>query len=204
MLGILESPNPGTAGWRPWAAGVSPVLVRAVRPRDAAAVDQFFMNLSPQSRQRRFHAGVRGLSASQLERFTHPDWCHEAALIAVVADGGREVCIGEARYSLSDHAATSREFALAVSDEWQRRGVGRRLLQRLIRHAEYSGVALLYGDVIRDNLPMVSLAEALDFRPGRHPEDASLVRVVRSFAAVSNRLPGFAADRSVASAALAA
>lgn len=188
-------------GW-PWAAGPARVQVRPVHPDDAAAIGEFFSSLSPHARQRRFHAGVRGLSPSLLERFTHPDWYNEVALIAVVVEQGREICIGEARYAMSDGPADSREFALAVADDWQRRGIGRRLLRRLIRHAEDNRVARIYGDVIRDNLPMLSLAGTLGFRLSRHPGDASLVRVVRSFPASSAGWPGaWTARQDLAAAA---
>lgn len=185
MRSVLERLLPAAARWWPGTAAPARVRVRPVRPDDAAAIDAFFSSLSPGARRRRFHAGVRGLSPVLLERFTRPDPHSEAALVAVLVEQGREICIGEARYAVSDGPPGAREFALAVTDAWQRRGIGRSLLRQLIRHAESSGVTRLHGDVMRDNLPMLSLAEGLGFRPSRHPDDAGLVRVVRSFQAPS-------------------
>jgi hypothetical protein len=53
------------------------------------------------------------------------------------------------------------------------------MLRGLDRHAARHGVHCLYGDVLRDNLPMIELARSLDYRVGRHPDDARLVRVQR-------------------------
>ncbi len=204
MRSVFEGLLPAAPRWWPWTAGPARIQVRPVRPDDAAAIAEFFGSLSPHARQRRFHGGVRSLSPGLLERFTHPDRCTEVALIAVLVEQGRETCIGEARYSMSDGASDSREFALAVADDWQRRGLGRRLLQRLARHAEKRGIARLYGDVMRDNLPMLSLAETLGFRSIRHPEDARLVRVVRSFPAKSAASFGATAGlQGLAAAAIA-
>lgn len=163
------------------AVTASPVRIRPVRPDDVTALADFVRTLSPASRQRRFHAGVRELSAPLLERFTHPDPLRERALVAMTTVGGREVCVGEARYTVSDdHDLGSREFALTVADLWQRSGIGRRLLCDLTLHASAMDLPRLFGDLMRDNLPMLALAESLGYLIHRHPADPRLLRVVRT------------------------
>ena len=142
-------------------------------------IDAFVQQLSLASRQRRFHAAIRALPEEWLERMTQPDAERELALVATVLDDGVERCVGEARYVSSPEAPHSREFALAVADGWQGHGIGRSMLRALGRHAAHHGVQRLYGDVLRDNLPMIELARSLDFRVGRHPADPHLVRVQR-------------------------
>ena len=171
------------------AHGATPV-VRRVRPGDAAMIDAFVQRLSPASRRRRFHGAIRALPAEWLERMTHPDAQRELALVATVVLDGAEHCIGEARYVVADDPrergvalvpddSGEREFALVVSDGWQGCGIGRSMLRQLDRHAARHGVQRLYGDVLRDNLPMIELARSLDFSVGRHPTEARLVRVQR-------------------------
>ena len=156
--------------------------LRRVRPDDVAMIDAFVQQLSLPSRLRRFHAAIRALPEEWLQRMTHPDAERELALVATVLVGGVEHCVGEARYALTPDEPHSREFALAVADGWQGRGIGRLLLCRLDGHAERHGVRQLYGDVLRDNLPMIELARSLDYRVVRHPADARLVRVTRALA----------------------
>jgi GNAT superfamily N-acetyltransferase len=116
------------------------VRIRAVSGADGALVDAFIRGLSLLSRQRRFHVGIREVGASWLERMTHPDPAHEHALLAVATLEGREVCVAEARYVVSDDVADGREFALAVADGWQGRGIGKTLLLSLGCHAAQHGV----------------------------------------------------------------
>jgi acetyltransferase len=154
------------------------VFLRPVRPGDGALLDGLVRSLSDASRYRRFHAVVNELSEPWRARLTRvaPD---EAALLAIVRDGGREIAIGEARYATGeDAAAEAREFALVVADDWQGLGVGARLLRGLLRCAERAGVRVLYGDVFADNAAMLAFARRLGFSQRRHPTDARLVRVV--------------------------
>jgi len=157
------------------------VRIRRVRTHDVALIDAFVRDLSPASRQRRFHAGVREVPPAWLQRMTHPDPHRELALVAVACQGGREVCVAEARYVVSDDLADGREFALAVADAWQGRGIGKTLLLSLGSHAARHAVERLVGDVLHDNLPMIGLARELGYAVRRHPADARLVRVERSF-----------------------
>jgi GNAT superfamily N-acetyltransferase len=159
-----------------------PVTIRRVRGDDAALFDAFVKALSPTSRQRRFHIGLRELPAEWVQRMTHPDGRHELVLLATVAQGGGELCVGEARYVLSDGFAPGREFALAVADGWQGHGLGRLLLGSLDRHAARAGIERLVGEVLRDNLPMLELARSLGYSVRRHPQEARLVLVERSLA----------------------
>jgi acetyltransferase len=156
------------------------VFLRPVRPGDGALLDGLVRSLSDASRYRRFHAVVNELSEPWRVRLTRvaPD---EAALLAIVRDGEREIAIGEARYApAADAAADTREFALVVADDWQGLGVGARLVSALLRRAEGARVRVLYGDVFADNTSMLALAHRLGFSQRRHPSDARLVRVVRT------------------------
>jgi acetyltransferase len=161
------------------------VRLRPVRAQDTATLDAFVRGLSLESRQRRFHGGMAQLPPDLLHRFTHPDPDGELALLAFATEGGREVCVGEARYALSDETPCDREFALAVADRWQGMGIGSGLLRTLTEHAERHGVERLYGDVLRDNLAMAGLARRQGYAVVRHPADPRLLRVTRTFAAAA-------------------
>ena len=161
---------------------VAPAIVlRPVRPQDAGAFAGFIENLSPLSRRLRFHGAVAQLPSEVLHRFTHPDPGSEQAWLAFALNsGGAELCVGEARYAAPDDGpAGGREFALAVVDAWQGRGIGAALLRELIAQASRRGVQRLHGDVLRDNTAMLGLAQHQGFAVSRHPGDARLLRVSR-------------------------
>lgn len=154
--------------------------IRPLAPHDAALVGEFLHALSPASRRRRFHFGVREFAPELLRRYALIDPGHEVALIATVHEGGRTRCVGEARYAALEREPDSREFAIAVLDEGQRRGLGTALLEQLLQHARRAGVRWLQGDVLRDNKAMLALAGKLGFAVQRHPDDATLVRLIRA------------------------
>lgn len=165
------------------------VLIRRGRPHDGELLASFFNQLSPQSRRRRFHSGVREIPESWLDQFTHPDEDGELALLALAGHARTEVFVGEAHYALVDDAPQQREFALVVADAWQGFGIGSRLLCELTRHAEDRGVETLYGDVLRDNPPMLRLAQRSGYRLLRHPTDATLLRVALTLNGPRQQIP---------------
>ncbi|MEM8884511.1 MAG: bifunctional acetate--CoA ligase family protein/GNAT family N-acetyltransferase, partial [Planctomycetota bacterium] len=121
--------------------------IRPIRPEDAEMEANFVKNLSERSRYFRFMRAISELTQEMLVRFTQIDYDREMALIGV-ADRTQ---IGVARYVVLPDGETC-EFALVVADEWQRRGVGSRLMERLLRIARDRGLATMRGDVLTENL----------------------------------------------------
>jgi acetyltransferase len=86
-----------------------------------------------------------------------------------------ETLIGVARYVRDKDAA---EFAIVVADAWHGRGIGRRLLAKLIDVARRRGIKRLYGEILRTNRPMLELVRKAGFRLTRNADDATLTRAV--------------------------
>ncbi len=121
--------------------------------RDTApeAVDAVFEGLSARSRYLRFHSPSPRLTASARRVLVDVDGERHAAVCARI--GGAP--IGIARLIKTSECGA--EIAVAVVDLWQRRGVGRRLLEELTSVAARMGVAQLHGDVLPDNEGMLAL-----------------------------------------------
>ncbi|MFI6102027.1 GNAT family N-acetyltransferase [Lentzea sp. NPDC051213] len=143
--------------------------------RDTApeAVDAVFEGLSAQSRYLRFHAPTPRLTASARRVLVAVDGERHAAVCARI--GGEP--IGIARLIKTSECAA--EIAVAVVDLWQRRGVGRRLLEALTEVAARLGVAELHGDVLPDNEGMLALVRKV--LPG--------VRLTREIDTIQLRYP---------------
>ena len=75
-----------------------------------------------------------------------------------------------------DPEANEAEFALLVGDAFQRQGLGRHLLERLVAVARERGIGKLVGDVLAENAPMLALVAQLGFR-ATPSNEASVVRV---------------------------
>jgi acetyltransferase len=154
------------------------VLIRPVHAQDLELVQAFVRELSPESRYNRFHGAVKELTPGMARWATHVDYDRHMALLAVVYQDGREIEIGAARYAVSADGETA-EFAVAVADAWQGRGVGARLLRGLIEVAARRGLRWMEGDVLATNRGMRALARKLGFQSRARGGEARLVRVSR-------------------------
>jgi acetyltransferase len=134
------------------------VRVRPIRPEDAARELRFFNRLSDKSRFQRFMQYVRELSPRMLARFTQLDYDRELALVALWED--EFVAVG--RYA-PNADGVSAEFALAVADDWQGKGLGHQLLEKLCDAARAAGYRALYGQILDANRDMLELARHLGF-----------------------------------------
>ena len=82
--------------------------------------------------------------------------------------------VAEARYALVQERGNA-EFAVAVADDFQRRGLGRHLVKRLLATAWRRGVRRLFGEIKSDNCAMLALATQLGFRIRVSLNDQSVV-----------------------------
>jgi len=159
------------------------VTIRPIRPEDAELEQEFVKRMSDESRYYRFMDTLRELTQTMLVRFTQIDYDREMALVATlppedaVADG-KEYQIGVARYVVNPDGE-SVEFALAVGDDWQKCGVGRKLMTALIDCARAKGYRAVVGDVLSTNSKMFRLMTSLGFTIHPHPEDTAVKRVVK-------------------------
>lgn len=160
----------------------SSVTLRPIRPEDAEMEQEFVRNLSHGSRYFRFMNTVRELTPAMLVRFTQIDYDREMAFVAVREEGEREIEIGVARYITSPDARTC-EFAIVVADAWQGKGLGRRMLERLVEVARWRGLRTMVGHVLGGNQAMLGLCKKLGFEISDHPEDAAVKRATLNLAA---------------------
>ena len=147
--------------------------VRPMRPEDAAREKRFFDQLSERSRYQRFMQYIPQLSERMLSRFTQLDYDRELALVALWQD--EFVAVG--RYA-PNQDGRSAEFALVVADDWQGKGLGHALLERLCDAARAAGYRALYGHILQANHDMLALAAHLGFI--QQAQDGNEVTVVRT------------------------
>lgn len=115
----------------------SNVRVRPIRPEDRRPLEEAFARLSPESRYRRFFTPINQLSEGTLSYLTEVDHRDHEALVALSEDGR---LVGVARYARATPGSPVAEAAITVADDWQGRGLGRSLLQRLAARARQEGV----------------------------------------------------------------
>ena len=119
---------------------------------------RFYENCSPEELRLRFFFTRREVPRSELARYCQIDYERE---MACVAQDGDTLC-GEAR-AICDPDNERAEFAVQVAQSWQRRGLGRALLDALIAHLRTRGTRELVGWCLENNHGMVNLARATGF-----------------------------------------
>jgi GNAT superfamily N-acetyltransferase len=134
---------------RETAPDASALEIRPIAPADKARMVEAFERLSPESRYRRFLAAHGRLSDSELRYFTEVDHHDHEALLAIEPSSGAGV--GVARYIRSAEDPTLAELAVAVVDDWQRRGVGARLTAALAERARSEGITSFSAFMLADN-----------------------------------------------------
>jgi GNAT superfamily N-acetyltransferase len=135
------------------------VLVRPLVAEDRELLREAFDRLGEESRYRRFLAPKRTLSTSELTYLTDVDHVDHEAIAALDAATGEGV--GVARYIRLPDRPEVAEAAVTVVDEWQGRGVGRLLLDRLVARAEANGIERFRASMLVSNRVMRHLLEQI-------------------------------------------
>ena len=137
---------------------------------------EVFAGLSERSRRLRFLGSKPRLLQSDVDWLVDVGCCGREAVVAVDPATGRTV--GIARF-VRDEGAPEAEIAFEVVDEWQGRGIGRRLVTELRALALEQGILRFRALIAHGNLPAAALVRGLGDVLVRRYEDGAVELVVR-------------------------
>jgi GNAT superfamily N-acetyltransferase len=137
------------------------VLIRPIGKDDGALERAFIERLSPESREYRFLGQVTA-SDDLVRELTNLNYQRDMAFIALRHDAGEKREIGVSRFCVS-RDGESCECAVAVSDEWQDKGLGTLLMRHLIEVARQRGIKRMISIDMAENVGMRNLAKSLGF-----------------------------------------
>ena len=129
--------------------------VRPIRPEDATRLTAFYAAAPAQDLRLRFFHSRREVPRSQLARFCQIDYDREMAFIALDGDA----IVGEVR-AICDPDNTQAEFAIQVASNWQRRGLGRHLMRKIVDYLRVRGTGEIVGQCLVENPGMQALARS--------------------------------------------
>ena len=127
--------------------------IRPIQPDDKPLLVDGFQRLSERSRRRRFLTPASELTPEDLAYLTEVDHKRHEALVAIDPFEGR--LVGVARYVRVPGDRESAEVAVAVVDDWQRRGVATALMNALSERARENGILRFTALVSPENTVVV-------------------------------------------------
>jgi len=140
------------------------VLMRPLRPEDAALYPEFIAHVTLEDSRLRFFSAIRELSEERIAQLTHLDYARAMAFVALDEATGR--LLGVVRLHLDDDRQGG-EYAVIVRSELKGHGLGWLLMQRMIAYARSLGLKRVYGQVLAENATMLRMCAELGF----HIED---------------------------------
>lgn len=160
----------------PVLVGGVELCVRPLERGDRATVARLFESLSERSFRRRFHGARTRLTESDLDLIASVDRRDRDAVVVFAEGTGRPVALGELVRDRDD--AGSAEVAFAVADDWQGRGLGRILADRLARRARSLRVERVRAYVAASNDGALAVVRRIGRLTGSRLEDGSYELVV--------------------------
>jgi len=163
----------------------TPAFVRPIRADDEPLMREMFYEFSEQTVYLRYHASIKAMPHNKLQVFCNVDYDTEMALIVLVGSPGNEQVVGVGRY-MTDAAKESAEVAFTVADQYQRKGVGTYLFERLVEIARSKGIRAFHAYVLVENAGMLKIFH----RSGLNIETAKEGDVVRVSMTLPEEPPG--------------
>ncbi|WP_314927230.1 bifunctional acetate--CoA ligase family protein/GNAT family N-acetyltransferase [Aeromonas piscicola] len=154
-----------------WLKDQSHVLLRPIRPEDEPAHKQFVLKVSDEDRYKRFFADVGELGHEELARMTQIDYDREMAFVAIGQDGAfSQQILGVVR-AISNPELSDAEFAILVRSDLKGLGLGKLMMEKIVRYARERGIGQLSGMTMPSNRGMINLAKRLGFKIDIQLED---------------------------------
>jgi acetyltransferase len=138
------------------------VLLRPIKPEDEPLEREFLSTLSEESRRTRFFSAFKDISHQWLVMFCNIDYDRHIAMVAQIREKGERKIIGVVRLIL-DPDFNSGEIAALVHDRFQKKGLGKKLMETVIDIARWKGLHEVYGEVLTENDKMLGLCRKMGF-----------------------------------------
>jgi acetyltransferase len=152
-------------------------LLRPIRPEDEPLLVDMVKRSKPEDLRLRFFGPLAELPHARAARLSQIDYDREMALVALTEEEGRPRLAGVVRL-IADPNNEKGEYAVIVRSDMKGQGLGYRLMQEMLAYARARGLALVFGEVLRENTVMLQMARELGGVQRMLDADARVVEVV--------------------------
>lgn len=153
------------------------LLLRPILPEDEAQHLRFLKTLDADDVRMRLFYSKREIAHSELARLTQIDYEREMAFIATTLnEQGEAETLGVVR-AITDPDNVQTEMAIIVRSDLKGGGLGRLLLDKMIRYCRERGTTEMTATVLHANQRMLALAKSVGFTTSPAPEGVLTLRL---------------------------
>ncbi len=153
------------------------LLFRPIRAEDEPILKAFVDRQTSEDLRLRFFNAAHSFDHADMANFTQLDYERQMAFVACLLNGEEWEIIGVVRTTTSPDNEDA-EFGMMVRSDMKKMGIGRLLLEKMIRYTKSRGSKYLISETMRENMPMQSLARRVGMTVENSPDDEQAVRLV--------------------------
>jgi acetyltransferase len=139
------------------------ITLRPIKPEDEPMWLELLASCSKESIYHRFRYDFYFDSHEVASQFCFIDYDREIAIVAEVEEEGKKKLIGVGRL-IADPDVEEMEYAILITDKWQKKELGFTLTNYCLEIAKARGVKKLLAETTKDNKPMISVFRKLNFK----------------------------------------
>lgn len=138
------------------------LILRPASLIDIPKVESFMTRVSRESLRMRFMASLSQVSADVINQLCSGDFKSSGCLLALTGDDSDSKVVGLGNYIASGNGHIA-EVALLIEDDFQGKGIGTLLLERLAGIAAANGFIEFEAEVLPDNQSMINVFKSSGF-----------------------------------------
>lgn len=140
------------------------IKFRAIKPTDESLLQRFFYQQDERSRILRYLTPKKILTHEESQIEVNIDYDTIMVVVGLVGDEDAQEIIAAASYYLNPESELKiAEFALMISKEWQKKGIGIHLFSKMCDIARSKGVNVLVGEYLNTNVAITKILKKLPF-----------------------------------------
>lgn len=138
------------------------ILLRPAQSDDKNLIREFLSRVSGESLRMRFMASISYVSDETINTFCKNDFSDVGCILAITGEGEEDRIVGLGNYIASANGRSA-EVAFLIEDEYQGKGIGTILLERLAGLAAANGFVEFEAEVLSENIQMLNVFKSSGF-----------------------------------------
>lgn len=140
------------------------IYVRLLRKTDKEALQEGFSKLSNTTKRFRFLSTPQKLSNQELQYLTNIDNKNHLAVCAYIKQNDKEIGVGVARYIRLLKNSNKAEIAITIVDEYQKIGIGKILIEEIIKHAKENKISTFEANAFYFNNTILGIINNYNYK----------------------------------------